>query len=129
MNYLKLWTDYKINQKSMKLEKRIEVEGVRSKHLGPRFEYAKINLLIEPAENFEVVFVPKEYESDNNIKQMLDAALFGFLDIVMNIDPYPLKDIKVTIFEADIDQIDSSIMSFKNAGKDAGRKVLEILKK
>ena len=127
MKYLELWTKDKFLQKSYQLEKTIEVEGIRDKHLGPRFEYAKILVQIEPFNELDVILLNTDSMEDYQI-EMLEASIFGLLDILLTKAPCPLKDVRITLKEFDIDPIDSSLIAFRYAGRNAGEKILDILK-
>jgi len=54
-DYLKIWAEELLKRKPIRLKSRILVTGERNQHLGPRFEYAKIQISVEPSATFEVV--------------------------------------------------------------------------
>ena len=74
-----------------------------------------------------VVAVPNLDPSPEH-RQFMEWAVFGFLDVVMLAEPLPLKNIKVTVTDADVDPVSSSMMALRRAGRDAGREMLEALR-
>ncbi len=55
MNYLDLWIANLLRRNSVRLTQAITVVGHREKHFGPRSEYARVEMTIAPAEEFDVV--------------------------------------------------------------------------
>ncbi len=126
MNYVAKWYDGILNRSSLSLPQSVRVEGVRQQHLGPRLEYAKVEVLVEPAVSFEVRFASDVLQIDAN-RIFLEAAVFGLLDILLVSEAYPLRNVSVTVTRCDVDPVDSSEMAFRHAGRDAGRKVISAL--
>jgi elongation factor G len=125
MNYLKEWSSSVISLPSAKLRKAVEVEGLRDKHLGPRWEYAKVKLRIEPAESFEVGFeMPRIAGSER--ATFMDAVIMGLLDVVVVMETSPMIDIRVTLVELIEHEVDSSQRAFRMAGRDAGQNLLRM---
>jgi hypothetical protein len=125
--YLKLWADGLLKRASITLESRITVVGERNQHLGPRCEFAKIQVSVEPASGFEVVdLVPVNEE----LRQLgyPDWAVFGLLDVLMVAESAPITNVRVTLEKAEFHPIDSSAMAFRQAGRDAARRILKALK-
>jgi hypothetical protein len=58
-------------------------------------------------------------------QDFLKAAVFGLLDVVLTAGYLPLRDFALRVVEVDSHPIDSSIMAFRKAGRDAGRKLLQ----
>jgi len=52
------------------------------------------------------------------------AAVFGVLDVFMGKAVPPLRNVRVTIVDAEIHPVDSSTWGFRLAGRDAGYKIL-----
>jgi hypothetical protein len=112
---------------SLTLKSAINVTGERDKHLGPRWEFARITLRVQPASTFEVVdSVPEDQELRR--EGYLDWAVFGLLDVLMLAEPFPLHKIQIVLERAEYHRVDSSPMAFRHAGRDAGRKIIESLK-
>jgi hypothetical protein len=126
MNYLTKWFDAIQSDPSMLLDRSISVTGLRDKHLGPRWEYANVDVLFEPAALFEVRFGP-DISHDDSDRAFLDAAIFGVLDILLVYGPDPLRNVRITLTRCEIDPVRSSQMAFRQAGRDAGRKVMAAL--
>jgi translation elongation factor EF-G len=119
------WSEDVLRRRGMTLTAAVRVCGLRDKHLGPRWDYARVVFLVEPAQEFKVVLgarVPDGFDSE-----YLESALLGFLDIAMTAEPFPLKLICITVEEAELHEVDSNIMAFRHAGRDAGRKLLQQL--
>ena len=127
MNYIEKWASDLVQRQSMPLRKVVRVEGVREKILGPRSDYAKIDVLCEPAEDFVVRFdLPNQQEAQEH--GYLDWAVLGMLDVLMTESTYPLRHVRLTIKGAEVDPIKSNQMAFRHAGRDAAKKVFVALK-
>jgi hypothetical protein len=126
-NYPKLWADGLLASKPLPLNRRITVLGERNQHLGPRWEFARIRVSIEPAPGFEVIDV---VEADVKLRQLgyLDWAVLGLLDVLMVAETAPLTGVRVILEKAEHHEIDSSQMAFRQAGRDAGRKIIAALR-
>ena len=125
MNYLEQWAAGFLSSRSGSLAKAVRVDGVRRVHLGPRIEIARIDLLVEPADAFQVVVAVPTVIPTPEHERFIEWAIFGFLDVVMLAEPYPIKRVRVTVVDAEVDAVSSSMMAFRHAGRDAGRKFLE----
>jgi len=126
-DYLKMWAAELLKRNSLPLKSKITVTGERNQHLGPRFEFAKIQLSVEPSARFEVVHASPADEELQKLNY-LDWAIFGLLDILLTSESAPLSNVRVTLEKAEHHPIDSSPMAFRQAGRDAGRKIIETLK-
>lgn len=124
-NYLKLWADNILERKSFQLQSGFEVVGERKAHLGARCEIATIRLAVRPAESFQVYSSDLFNYSEVSENGYLDAAVFGILDVLLVGANYPLTEIAIIFRAFDIDPVESSIPAFRQAGRDAGRKILE----
>ena len=101
------------------------MNGVQKKHLGPRLEYAAIELKVEPSDCFEVDFSDRLKNINDESKELLDAAVYGILDVILTHLIQPLRNIKINILSANIHPVDSNKMAFRKAGRNAGKKILE----
>lgn len=126
MKYLNLWQKDLLSRKSLLLKSPIEVEGLRDKHLGPMMQYAKVVINVKPSEIFDVDISSIKLADENQIN-MLNAAIFGFLDIVMCAKISPLKNIKLIVTDVEFDPINSSIVAFRYAGRDAGQNLIKAI--
>lgn len=110
----------------MVLRESTEVEGVREANLGPRWEFAKIRLKAEPCDHFEVqkAVGPNQSKLDN--EGYLDAAVMGLLDVLLVSGQSPLKNVRVTLIGAEEHEVDSSCNAFRLAGRDAGKKLMDM---
>lgn len=77
---------------------------------------------IEPSKRLEVV--PLEVPGCDEAAAFLDAAIFGFLDIVLVAQYYPWRNIRIVVLDLLVDPINSSCTGFCHAGRDAGGKFL-----
>jgi len=127
MKYLNLWQEDLMLRKPLVLKNPVKLEGIRNKHLGPMMQYAKVVINAEPSENFHVDISPIELDLDENQLKMINSAIFGFLDVAMCAKVNPLKNIKLTIAHVEFDPINSSIMAFRYAGRDAGQKLIDAI--
>jgi hypothetical protein len=101
----------------------VDVEGIQDRHLGPRWEFAKIRFRAEPAEDFLVEM--GDLEPDALRKSYLDAAILGVLDIILVSASAPLKNVKLTVTAIESHEIDSSPNAFRMAGREAGKKLID----
>lgn len=126
-DYLNLWQQELLKLHSLTLKSRVTVSGERKKNLGPRWEIARIQITVEPAPGFEVV---DGYPDNQEARQegYLDWVVFGLLDVLMLAEPTPLKNIRIILEKAELDPVNSSCMAFRHAGRDAGLKLLQIVK-
>jgi hypothetical protein len=124
-NYLEEWAVSVQKRPSSTLKAPVEITGVRNQHMGPRWEFATINLKIEPAEGFSVntALLPSQAHLEEN--GYLNAAVMGLLDILLTAEAAPLKNINVIFLNVEEHPIDSSQMAFRQAGRDAARKLLK----
>jgi hypothetical protein len=128
-NYIELWAENLKRRKSFQLNGSFEIVGERNAHLGGRCEIATIRLTVRPAESFQV------YADElSNLKEVeengyLDAAVFGILDILIVGESHPLTEVAILFQSMDIHPIESSASAFRQAGRDAGRKILAAMKK
>lgn len=126
-DYIKLWQQELLKPNSLILKSKVTVIGERNEHIGPRCEVARIHVSVEPAPSLEVIDIFPGNEEARK-EGYLDWAVFGLLDVVMLTWSTPLRNIRVILEKAEVDAINSSCMAFRHAGRDAGRKLLQIVK-
>jgi hypothetical protein len=83
---------------------------------------------IEPASQFEVIDAALANVEPRKAGY-LDWAVFGLLDILMVAESAPLKNIRVIVEKIEPHAVDSSRMAYRQVGRDAGRKIIESLRK
>ncbi len=97
---------------------RAEAEGKYIKQTGGRGQYGHVYLRVEPAESgvgLEFVnkivggAVPREYIApvEKGVRERMESGILA---------GYPLRDIRVTLFDGSFHEVDSSEMAFKIAG-------------
>jgi elongation factor G len=97
---------------------RAEAEGKYIKQTGGRGQYGHVYLRVEPAESgvgLEFVnkivggAVPREYIApvEKGIRERMESGILA---------GYPLRDIRVTLYDGSFHEVDSSEMAFKIAG-------------
>lgn len=123
--YLQRWAQSLFSAKSRRLTRSIRVEGLRKAHLGPRMDYARVQFLLEPAEDLDVVFQVASIEASREQQELMESAVYGFLDVVMMAEPHPVKKMRIVVIGADVDPVSSNIAAFRLAGRDAANKLLE----
>ena len=124
-SYLERWTSDIASRQPVSVAVSGRVEGVRDKTLGPRSDYARIVVAFEPSKSLIIECSAsnrRELESDD----YLDYAVFGLLDILMTATAYPVRNIRLNIVEAEIHPIHANKLAFRWAGRDAGRRILEL---
>jgi elongation factor G len=114
------------------IRKPAEAEGRHVKQTGGHGQYGVVKIRVEPLPTggFEFVNevtggrIPKEYinPTEAGIKESLEGGILA---------GYPMSDIKVTLYDGDYHDVDSSEMAFKVAGslaiKEAVRKAKPVL--
>jgi len=129
-SYLDRWTASLLLPASARLTQGISVVGHRETHFEPRSEFARVVMTVNPAEEFDVVdnvACRKELEALGVAWPM--CVVFGLLDVVMFAEFGPLYKMRVTLDDAAYHHIDSSENAFREAGRDAGRNVIEVAKR
>jgi hypothetical protein len=126
-DYLTLWNQELLKLKSFTMKSKLTVTGERNQHLGPRWDFAKVRISVEPASQFEVIDAAVQDEEAQKARYV-DWTIFGLLDVLLVTESAPLKNVRVTIENIESHPINSSQIAFRLAGRDAGRKVLESLR-
>jgi Elongation factor G, domain IV len=126
--HLRKWADGLLTARPWPLSQRVTVVGERDAHLGPRLEFARVRISIEPAAQFEVVELTEPSE-ELRMLGYPESVVLGVLDILMVALSAPVKGVRIVLEEAEYDPIDSSPLAFRQAGRDAGRKVVEAISK
>lgn len=108
------------------LQSVVEIIGTRKKHLGPRIDYAKVTMRVEPSGVFEVVDLVDEQDGSRRFG-FPDKFVSGLLDALGVSRSEPDLALRVILTSADHHPIDSSPQAFVEAGRDAGRKLAEML--
>jgi hypothetical protein len=114
-----------LGEDQVTLEKPIRIEAKRRKHLGPTMEFAKVNIYAEPASEFSVVDL---VSAENRVREFgyPDQFIDGLLEILVSNEHQPLTRIRVTLESAEFSEIDSTPRAFFEAGRIAGRQLLEL---
>ncbi|MFA5259998.1 MAG: hypothetical protein WC450_02075 [Candidatus Omnitrophota bacterium] len=128
MEYLEKWIQNLLEQPSLDIDQSYKVKGECKKHLGPRLEYATIDITVEPASSFSVE-ISQNLFSLNHASAFIESAVYGILDVIMCANIIPFKNVKIVIRKIDIDEIDSNKTAFRKAGRDAGWKIIELINK
>jgi translation elongation factor EF-G len=127
-DYLSLWAEGLPNQHSRLLSAPISVLGKRAKQLGPKGEFAKVQLTVHPSDSFEVIDrVAERSELEKLGVGWPDCVIFGLLDVLMFTKSGPLFKVCVVLEEVWYHEVDSSWQAFRHAGRDAGQKIIEAI--
>ena len=105
--------------------KPVRMEAKRRKHLGPTTDFAKVNIYVEPASDFSVIDL---VSADSGVRKFgyPDQFIDGLLEILVSDEHHPLTRIRVTLEAAEYSEIDSTPRAFFEAGRIAGRQLLEL---
>lgn len=125
-DYLQMWSADLLTRDSRLLRAKITVTGERDQHLGPRWDFARVQISVEPSGNFEVIDATGANEELQR-QGYFDWAILGLLDVLLTAEPAPLRCVRITVERLVDHPIDSSQMAFRHAGRDAGRKIIEAL--
>ena len=127
-DYLSLWAEGLPNQHSRRLSAPITVLGKRVRQLGPKGEFAKVQLTVNPSDSFEVIDrIAERSELEKLGVRWPDCFIFGLLDVLMFTRSGPLFKVCVVLEEVWYHEVDSSWQAFRHAGRDAGRKIIEVI--
>jgi translation elongation factor EF-G len=125
-DYLSLWAEGLPNQQSRRLAAPITVLGEWIKQLGARGEFAKVELTVHPSESFEVIDrVAERSELEKLGVEWPDCAILGLLDVLMVTKSGPLYKVCVVLEKVWYHEVDSTYQAFRQAGRAAGRKIVE----
>lgn len=120
------WARDVTNSQQLSLTRPIRVTGIRDKHLGPRWEKARIHVLAEPAAEWSVaVGLTDSQKAKMEQDDWIRHALLGILDVLITRPPLPLTKLRVRLVDVEWDDIHSSRNAFRMAGRDAGEKIIE----
>jgi translation elongation factor EF-G len=123
-DYIALWGEDPPDKNSLNLLTPITVIGERL-HAG-KSEFAKVQLSVHPAGGFNVVDSVTERSDLEKLEVgWPEPVIFGLLDVLMSAEPHPLRNVRVILERVWYHEVDSSRNAFRNAGRDAGRKVIE----
>jgi hypothetical protein len=100
------------------------VNGLHDAHLGPRWEYTKVRIRIEPSDGFDVRFEISRNLSTEQSTYM-DAAIMGLLYVILLTESSPLIDIRVIAIGMGEHEVESSPRAFRMAGRDAGQNLFK----
>jgi len=113
------WYRESVARKSIRVSKSHRVTGVRNEHCGGRWEFAEATVSIEPAGELAIE-IP-----DVDPHGFAKAAAYGVIDEFLTGAASPLTAVKLIVGPIKSDPVDSSIVAFRHAGRDAGRKLLD----
>lgn len=109
------------------ITQRAEVDYTHKKQTGGSGQFARVKMVVEPAEPGEgFVFesqivggaIPKEYIPgvEKGIRSVLDTGVLA---------GFPMLDVKVTLVDGAYHEVDSSVMAFEIAGRAAFREAAQ----
>jgi hypothetical protein len=127
-DYLTLWAEGPSDEGSRTLTVPVTVIGEWTH--GRKSEFAKVQLTVQPAKEFDVVdAVEQKDELERLGVGWPDPVILGSLDTIMRADLGPLTNVRVTLEHVWYHELDSTRNAFRNAGRDAGRKIIDALDK
>lgn len=121
------WFRERMTVPTARLAGEVRVSVVHDRHLGPTWERAGVVLEVAPSDAFDVELLPGVGNAEE--QEYATATALGFLDVAMVNTPFPLRDVRLRILQLIVDPVGSSHMAFREAGRQAARKVLEGLRK
>ena len=123
-DYLTIWAEGPSDESSRTLTAPVTVIGQWCR--GAKSEFAKVQLTVQPAKDFDLVdAVEQKSELESLGVGWPDPVILGLLDTLMNADPGPLRNVRVTLEHVWYHESDSTWNAFRNAGRDAGRKIID----
>jgi len=124
---LRLWAESLVSLPSIGLPRIVEVVGEQDRHLGPRWESARVTFRLEPHDGLELRITPSSKLQRMERMHFLSAAAYGLLDVLLTQPTGPMRDVLVVVVDAEANEVDSSQHAFRMAGRNAGKRVLEEL--
>ncbi len=119
------WVEDVTRRQPESIRRPVRVTGERNQHLGPRWEYAQIEVIAEPADHWDVsIELPGEDFANPDRNRWLREAILGILDVLMTKPIQPVLKIRLRLVGAKFDPVDSTEHAFRLAGRDAGEKLL-----
>lgn len=114
-----------LGEEQATLARPVRIEAKRRKHLGPTIEFAKVNMYAEPASEFSVIDLVSAYDGVRKFGYP-DHFVEGLIEILISDERRPLTRIRVTLESAEYSEIDSTPRAFFEAGRIAGRQLVEL---
>lgn len=124
-DYIKLWTEYYMSRSRYIIHDEAIIMGEECFHAGPKLSVAKIKIKVTPSKSFSIVssVFPN---SELRTLGFPENVIYGMLDVLLLSENSPIANIKINIIEAYPDDIHSSYMAFKKAGRDAANKIMRM---
>ncbi|HEX7062334.1 MAG TPA: hypothetical protein VF200_10210 [Woeseiaceae bacterium] len=126
-DYFQNWTNSLLTAPPVALTQPFEVGGEHNKHLGPRWEFAKVRFRVEPHDGLDLQIQPLLKLQSLEQRHFLTSAAYGLLDVLLTDLTGPVRNMRITVIDAEESTVDSNQHAFRMAGRDAGRKLLELL--
>ena len=121
------WFENILSTSALPMKSCVTITSEYDKHLGPTWQSAGLTVVVSQSEGFS--FTNKVPMTDDLAgAKFPEYAVFGFLDIIMVADQICSECIKLEFTEARFDTVNTTAMAFREAGRDAGRKLLHVLK-
>jgi hypothetical protein len=128
MTLLHEWSSSLVKDTQLGIPRPFLVEGTVDRHAGPTWMRAEATVIFEPSGELGLDLTKLE-EKPEDADKFARIFLFGVLDVTM-IDKSPqISNFVVKFIKLRYDKIESSPLAFRLAGREAGRKLLELLKK
>ena len=119
------WVQDLYGRRQSTIRRPPSVAGKQDRHLGPRWEYAEIELVVEPADVWEVqVALPEADRTEMEKDDWLREAILGILDVLVSRPLHPLLRIRLKVTAARY-SFESSRRAFRMAGRNAGEVLLD----
>jgi hypothetical protein len=126
MKLLHQWALTLAGNKQTGIPKSFRVQGSVDKHLSAHWMKAGAIVIFEPSD--ELAMDLAKVEKTGELYEFARSFLFGVLDKTM-IDRHPqISNFRASFVEIQYDEIHSSILAFRVAGRDAGAKLLKLLR-
>jgi len=88
---------------------------------------AAVEIAVRPSDQFEIVNEVPLSEELVSLK-FPDYVIYGFLDVAMASDSIDIDKMRLAVRSVKIDSAGSSAYALREAGRDAARKIVQILK-
>lgn len=106
---------------NIELHKPIFVTGICDRHLGPRWEYAKVKIKFQHSSSVLITSEVPLSEDLNKLKALTQIA-YGIFDIAVPSCSRQDLNIHAIVTEIEIDPIETTANSIRLAAQDATRK-------
>lgn len=122
MNPLQFWCDDILARTAVPFPAEKSVTGEHFANLGPRSEFARVEMRFLPASAFVAKF--DQLPDSLAVRRFAKHAVFGVLDVLLTQERHPMTGLELVVRAIDVDEVRSTELAFRLAGRHAARQAL-----